>query len=100
MNAFTFSAKDAAGYLGIPVSAVYRYAESGELACVRTCGKVLERIWRGRRQTYVKSGRLKFSQADLEAWVQAHRVAPHPSSKSATSAAAPALPPASGEYQW
>jgi excisionase family DNA binding protein len=68
------SATDAAAYLGLPVSSLYRFAEEGRIACVRTDGRVMERqAADGQRERYVKSGRLRFLLADLDAWIDAHR---------------------------
>lgn len=53
----TYSVAQAAGYLGIAVCRVYQHASTGELA-------------------HLKDGarRLRFSQADLDAWRQRRRV--------------------------
>ena len=68
------SAVEAAAYLGLPVKTVYRLAEEGRIACVRTDGRVMERQTGDRSERYVKSGRLRFLLADLDAWIDAHRV--------------------------
>lgn len=71
---YTLSVKDAAAYLDVAVSTLYGIAERGEIDHLRTTANVRTRIVNGAPKTYRKHGRLKFSQAGLDAWIDAHRV--------------------------
>lgn len=64
---------EASARVGLTVRQLYRLAETGRLACVRTDGRVLTRQIAGRLQRYRKAGRLLFLAEDLDAWVVAHR---------------------------
>ncbi len=70
---YSFDVKSAAAYLCIAPSTLYGIAERREIAHLRTRGKVTTRVRNGREETLRVSGRLKFSQDDLDAWLLAHR---------------------------
>lgn len=91
---YTLSAKDAAVYLSLALKTLYEKAEAGEIDHLRTTANVHTRIVNGVPRPYRKHGRLKFSQAGLDAWIAARRspVVPAARPRPAATRASAALP--------
>lgn len=85
---YRMTVSEAAEYLGLSVRAIYRKVESGELDHLRTFDSTTTRVVNGETMTVRVSGRLKFSEAGLDAWIAAHRSP----ARQAAPAAAPAPP--------
>ena len=74
MKRYSLDVKQAAERLGITPKKLYVMAERRQIAHLRTCGNLSERIVQGKRQTFTVSGRLKFAPEDCDAWTAAHGV--------------------------
>ena len=73
---YSFTVADAAKYLGIHEKTVYALAHRGEIEHLRTRErKVTTRVVAGQSRPMRCGGRIRFSQAALDAWLDAHRVA-------------------------
>lgn len=93
MKRYTLTVTQAAERLGVTPKVLYRMAERREIAHLRTCGSVSQRVLGGKRQTFTVSGRLRFAPEDCDAWVAAHVVEAVTPSTRATSPKPPALEP-------
>lgn len=71
------SFKEAKAYLEIPESRLRRLVYEGRIAFIRTDGRTCFRTRHGKREAYIKSGRLEFYRADLDAYLHAQRIAAH-----------------------
>jgi hypothetical protein len=80
---YRFDVAAAAAYLGLQPRQIYRFAERGEIDHLRTASGICRRVVAGKEHQIRISGRLKFSQAGLDAWLDAHRVKVQPAAKSA-----------------
>jgi hypothetical protein len=83
---YRMTVSEAAQYLDLPVRQIYRKVATGELDHLRTYDAMTTRVVNGEAKTVRVSGRLRFSQAGLDAWIDAHRspvrAAAHPMSPS------------------
>lgn len=68
---YTFDVKAAAEYLGVAPTTLYGIVARGEIDCLRTRGNVATCVRAGK--SIRLSGRVKFSEAGLDAWIAAHR---------------------------
>lgn len=82
---YTFNVTRAAAYLDVAVSTLYGIAERGEIDHLRTRGNIATCVRAGR--TVRVSGRLKFSEVGLDAWIAENRA---PVQRQATAAPASA----------
>lgn len=70
---YAYDVKAAAAYIGVSVWTLYRMCATGEIEHLNTRGNVVTAVATG-TSIVRRSGRLKFSQAGLDAWIAAHRV--------------------------
>lgn len=103
-DGYTLTVKDAAALLGLSIATIYGYVREGKLPCLRTVGRMCTRVRNGRRESYHKTGRVRFSRAELETWIAAHHTTPTSPAADATlggeSDVDAQLPETSGEYRW
>ncbi len=74
MKTFNLSVKDVAKRLGLSSDEIYKMAEKREITHIRTHANLSQRVLNGKTQTFRITGRIRFAEEDVQAWIDAHKV--------------------------